>query len=490
MGAGSSQAREDILKASPEELKAAFEGLPESEKARVKNAFAIGAKKPILHYMPIAARGEVSRMIAKTGGLDFEDRFTDGKDMNLKDFGSPGSVPVLEQGVLKLSQSHAIVSFMLNCSPKFAGMTAGQKAKDLQINAIMDDVMADQAKVIFGKDKDEEKPGLLAKVVDKWFPIIENIIPESGFFNGLAFPTGADYCCVVLAKGQTPFGGCFSMAKKDPCAEFPKFKQLVLRTLQVDEVKTCLAASQSMGGNPFGLPDGPKVDGAPAAGGAGAAVTPAGKPILHYLPIAARGEVTRMICKFGGVDFEDHVTDGKDLDLKSFGSPSSLPVLEHGALKLSQSHSIVFYMLSISPKYANLTPGQKAKDLQFNAIMDDVMSDQAKIIFGTDKDEEKPDLFSKVVDKWFPIIDHILPDSGFINGLDYPTAADFSTIVLAKGQTPFVGCFTMGKQDPCAKYAKFKAHVDRVMAYNNSEVATYVKESKTMGGNPFNLPTP
>mmetsp|Transcript_62578 Transcript_62578/g.141176 ORF Transcript_62578/g.141176 Transcript_62578/m.141176 type:complete len:221 (+) Transcript_62578:94-756(+) len=210
---------------------------------------------------------------------------------------------------------------------------------------------------------------------------------------------------------------------------------------------------------------------------------PTTKPILYYMPIAARGEVTRMIAKIGGTEIEERA---ELADKASFGSPSSLPCLEHGDLKLSQSHAIVSYMIGITPKYKSETSAQVAKDLQINAIMDDIMSEMAKVLFNPDKTNAEADI-TKTCDKWYPIVNGICPESGFFNGLPHPTAADFAAVIMCKGFTPFVGSFNLaGKYDPLAKNSRLRALVERTLAV--PEVKKYLEESTTRAGNPFSLP--
>ena len=38
-------------------------------------------------------------------------------------------------------------------------------------------------------------------MTDKWFPVIEGILPARGFVNGLDFPTSADLCIVTMIMG-------------------------------------------------------------------------------------------------------------------------------------------------------------------------------------------------------------------------------------------------------------------------------------------------
>merc|ERR1712185_555247 len=107
----------------------------------------------------------------------------------------------------------------------------------------------------------------------------------------------------------------------------------------------------------------------------------------------------------------------------------------------------------MSPKYYNMSPKQRAKDSQINAIFDDVMSDMAsKVIFNPER-EKDPEVgkteVGKIADKWCPVIEQIIPDGdkGFINGMPYPSAADFACLILELGVTPFAGCWKIGDID-------------------------------------------
>lgn len=211
---------------------------------------------------------------------------------------------------------------------------------------------------------------------------------------------------------------------------------------------------------------------------------PAGKPVLYYGPIAARAEIARMTAKLGGLEMESVLTDGSNLDMKSFGSPGSIPVFQHGDLKLSQSNAIITYIVQITPKFKGLTAAHKARDRQFNGIMDDIMDGAMPKWFGNAPD--KHENAKKVLEKWYPMLEELAPTAGFVNGLPFPTGADFVVVVLAKGTTPFVALNKIAGIDPWEKCPKLKALLERTMAV--AEVKDYVANSKTMNGNPFNLP--
>lgn len=251
-------------------------------------------------------------------------------------------------------------------------------------------------------------------------------------------------------------------------------------------VKTAVAAAskEELSKVLTDLPGGDKDKLLGALGKDAGAAPPSEKPTLYYFPIAARGEVTRMIAAIGGVEIENCLTDGSDLDKKSFGSPSSMPLLKHGDLKLSQSHAIVSYMLGIAPKYKDISAACKAKDLQFNAIMDDIMAEGTKPFFG--KDPNAKELVGKTLDKWFTVLEEIVPSKGFVNGLDFPTGADFVLVILMKGYTPYQGLYNIAEADPFAKCPKVKAIADATLAI--PEVKAYVEASKSMGNNPFGFP--
>jgi glutathione S-transferase len=206
---------------------------------------------------------------------------------------------------------------------------------------------------------------------------------------------------------------------------------------------------------------------------------------LYYYPLAGRCEALRMTAKLGGCEIEDIMTDGKDIDLKSFGSPGSLPVFQHGDMKISQSDAICTYIYN-ETKFSQMTPAQKAKDRQFMGIMMDIMDGCMPKVFADAK--EKKDMKDakanalKVQEKFYDILEVLAPAEGFVNGLEYPTMADFCLVVLYKGITPYVNLGKFSNFDPWTR-PKIKAIVDKTLAV--PEVADYVKKSASMMGNPF-----
>lgn len=211
---------------------------------------------------------------------------------------------------------------------------------------------------------------------------------------------------------------------------------------------------------------------------------------MHYLPIAARGEVARLVAHVGGLNLK-FTTECPDALKAECGTPGALPVLVHGSLKISQSLPITAYLGSIAPTYRQLTPGQHAKDGHVNAILADVIDGLAKVLFDP-RMKSDPSFAAQPItehaNKWIPIIEKILPASGFINGKSFPTAADFAMMVMIDGVTPFAGCWKLAKYDPFAKAPKLKGIYDRTKAH--SAVQEYLSSATpaTMKGNPFGLP--
>ena len=72
-----------------------------------------------------------------------------------------------------------------------------------------------------------------------------------------------------------------------------------------------------------------------------------------------------------------------------------------------------------------------------------------------------------------------------MNGLAYPTGADFVVVILKEGYMPYNVVNKLGGVDPWATSPKLKALYERVIAV--PEVKAYVDNSKSMKGNPFNM---
>jgi len=196
-----------------------------------------------------------------------------------------------------------------------------------------------------------------------------------------------------------------------------------------------------------------------------------------YFPIGGRGELTRLIAAVGGVeDFNESTEMPEGVTKAQCGSAGSLPILVDGALKMNESTAMEHYVASVAPKFADLTPQQRGKDAQFCSLKETCISAIATPLF-SGKDKEA---IVAAMDKFFPIVEGILPDDGFINGLDSPTVADLAVLNIA-GATymPFGAAYKVAEVDLEAKYPKLVAHAKRVKEVD--AVAKYLEGSVSFG---------
>jgi glutathione S-transferase len=202
--------------------------------------------------------------------------------------------------------------------------------------------------------------------------------------------------------------------------------------------------------------------------------------LFVYFPISGRGELARLVAKVGGIeDFNEATELPEGITKAECGSAGSVPLLIDGDLKMNESTAIEIYLASIAPKFAGLTPKQRAKDVQFCCLKETCLGALAKPLFGgKDKDG-----IQAAADKFLPIIQGILPDSGFVNGLDLPTVADFAIVNICLAYLPFGASFKHGEVDFATKFPKLVAHAERTTAVE--EVGRAVSESATMNAAAF-----
>lgn len=243
-----------------------------------------------------------------------------------------------------------------------------------------------------------------------------------------------------------------------------------------------------------GLPDSVKKELEAAAGKMMPAAAP--KPVLHYFAICGRGELARLICAVGEIAFEDKAwapafdeSGGWRAGYKAIGEgmgyPGVLPILEHGDLKLFQTTAIESYLASLSPKYSGLADAQKAKDMMFQLIKSDINGSTESLLFKKiTADDLKP-----TMEKWYGIVEGLLPEKGFVNGLEFPTPADISVLVIAQGCMPFRAAVQMAGCAPTKdKYPKMFRVASETAAYG--KVPEFLKtgsEHKTLKADPFGI---
>merc|ERR1719171_1183940 len=90
-----------------------------------------------------------------------------------------------------------------------------------------------------------------------------------------------------------------------------------------------------------------------------------------------------------------------------------------------------------------------------------------------------------VGDKWLSVVEAKLPAAAFINGFDFPTAADLAVLNMAKGFIPFGAAYMLSDYDALGSFPKFADLADRVAAY--PPVKAYLDQSETMDADPMDL---
>lgn len=198
-----------------------------------------------------------------------------------------------------------------------------------------------------------------------------------------------------------------------------------------------------------------------------------------YFPIAGRGELTRLTAVAGGLGMLTESFPGMDKYKAEAGFFGSVPVLEHGGLKLCQSLAIQSYINSIAPKFAGLTPQQKAVDAMFAATLEDAIAGCAKVVFGDHSTADKA--VPAVFDNICSVLEGLVPDAGFIHGTDFPCQADLAVLTLLRAKMPFnraIELMTEAAYDT-SKWTKLTALAVRVEDF--PAVSEYLAATTFMG---------
>ena len=108
-------------------------------------------------------------------------------------------------------------------------------------------------KLLFKMIEPEELP----PIMDKTLGMVEGLLPESGYINGLDFPTVADLAVAVIAQGCMPFQAAMTVAGCPTWdgAKYPKMGRIAKDALGYPPVADFLAKSehQTLKADPFGI---------------------------------------------------------------------------------------------------------------------------------------------------------------------------------------------------------------------------------------------
>jgi len=206
---------------------------------------------------------------------------------------------------------------------------------------------------------------------------------------------------------------------------------------------------------------------------------------LHYFPAGGRAELSRLIAAAGRVDLIEGGMPGEGVDKSDFGSPSGVPLLQHGGLKMAQSTAIENYLSLLA--FPDLPPQMRAIDSQFCSIKEDVAAGTYKVLFSPmikeDKEKAAEEL-RKNFSKWCTAIEKLCPADGFMNGQAYPTAADVAVLNMCDTVMSFGISHKIAGTD-WATYPKMRALATRTAKF--PAVAEYLAKSATFTANPMGL---
>lgn len=88
------------------------------------------------------------------------------------------------------------------------------------------------------------------KHLDKFFGVVEGMLPDSGFVNGLDFPTVADCAVLCMTDLMAPVGIAMQLAGGYDLAPYPKITALSSSTKSSPEVAAYLARSATLSAVP------------------------------------------------------------------------------------------------------------------------------------------------------------------------------------------------------------------------------------------------
>ena len=100
--------------------------------------------------------------------------------------------------------------------------------------------------------------------------------------------------------------------------------------------------------------------------------------------------------------------------------------------------------------------------MMFSLVKEDTLQPCEKLLFKKITGED----LAAIMPKQYATIEGLLPDAGFVNGLDHPTMADLAVVVVSQGCMPFQAACTMaGVAFSPEKYPKMARVATAAMAY-------------------------
>jgi len=349
--------------------------------------------------------------------------------------------------------------------------------------------------------KVKEQPEEIPKVVDRFLTPLQQLLPEDGFVHGHAFPTTADLFLVDFTYSVMPWQFFLSKAKGYTWHDqYPKVKAHAERACAHPEVRAHVQRSKTMRRKfpevfapllgltlKHALTCGalrPKNDvSEPRSGPARAVSNIVSEVVLEmvYFPVAGRGELCRLLAAVGGVHLEVLPPPEDQSHKKKF--TGSLPQMKHGEFELTQSGAMESYISAIAPRFQGLTSQQRAVDDCYAATKEDIIQGLRPVLYGSD--EEKKGAVKKLpalMNLFLSRLEKRAPEQGFTHGLDFPTGADLSLLLVTSAGYPFQVGYQAAGYEWESKFPKIKALVERTRAA--PEVSEYLSSSKSFSATP------
>ena len=203
----------------------------------------IHCKSVKLTYFPVAARGELSRLLAVAGGLALEDSTDTANYATETPFGFLPMLDDSEAGVMQLQESLAIERYIAAVAPNYRGLTPAQRAVDDEFACAKEDLMALETCAT----NVSAARACVPPRMDRYLGILEKLVPSSDFVHGLGYPTGADLATLVIAKAGFPWGRAMRLADYTDTwpRRFPKVAALAERTAAAPAVAAYLRRSST-----------------------------------------------------------------------------------------------------------------------------------------------------------------------------------------------------------------------------------------------------
>jgi hypothetical protein len=429
-----------------------------------------------LIYFDGEGRGQLSRMAFSLGGIEFKDTrvtFPDWPAIKSNPASLPaqmfGTMPCIEHDGFKIAQSQACSLYAADLTVnKKNTPSADERALDTMLLGAYADLQSACYKCMFGDEESKAKgkealPGAVAPLLAG----IERAYARSGgsFIYSKDGPTLGDLAMLNIVT--SPFPGLQALGID--ISPYPKLQACV------DASKGALEGAASGGVKVF-LDKNPQIAQAQFK-----ASKFTGTPELTYFDGPGRGELSRLAFSVGDIDFKQirHTFDAwpaikgnpESLPAQMFGT---MPCIEHGGLKISQSRACSQYAADLGiNKKNNPSDKQRALDNMLLGAHADLQSACYKALFGDEESKAKgKEALPEAVKPLLAGCERAYErsDGPFLYSKEGPTLGDLAIFDIVS--SPFPGLLALGVD--LSGFPKINACVDACKA--NPKVKAYCEK--------------